>query len=276
MKHIAKYGHVFAGFMVVAAAGALAGRVAAQTSYKTIKVDDPGTISGVVKWTGPVPKIPKLPITKNPDVCDPDSRKTRDLERLLIDSDGGVANTVIYLRDVSEGKAMDLPPALQHLDQKECRYVPHILIVPESSQLQIRSSDPILHTVHMAGAASNNVPFPFQNQDIAIPMRRSGVVDLKCNAGHVWMNAEVIVVKHPYYAVTDEHGFFELGNVPPGEYEIEAWHEGWGIVREESVLDVSAQKEVHRPIYSEPKTWEKKVSVHGGRTSHVDFSISEQ
>jgi hypothetical protein len=276
MKHFANFGHVFAGLVLIAILGAFSSRVAAQTSYKTIKVDSPGTISGVVKWTGPALKIPKLPITKNSDVCDPDSKKTRDLERLLIDSDGGVANTVIYLRDVTEGKAMDLPPALQHLDQKDCRYVPHILIVPEGSPLQIRSSDSLLHTVHMAGAASNNIPFPFQNQDIQIPMKRSGVIDLKCNAGHVWMNAEVLVVKHPYYAVTDEHGSYELKDVPPGEYEIEAWHEGWGIVREESVLDVSAQKEVHRPIYSEPKTWIKKVNVRADKASHVDFSISEQ
>jgi hypothetical protein len=276
VKHFVYCSHILAGFLLVATVCAFSSGAAGQTSYKTIKVDSPGTISGVVKWTGATPKIPKLPITKNPDVCDPESKKTRDLERLLIDSDGGVANTVIYLRDVTEGKAMDLPPAFQHLDQKDCRYVPHILIVPEGSPLQIRSSDPLLHTVHMAGAASNNVPFPFQNQDIQIPMRRSGVIDLKCNAGHVWMNAEVLVVKHPYYAITDEHGSYELKDVPPGEYEIEAWHEGWGIVREESVLDVSAQKEVHRPIYSEPKTWIKKVSVHGDKTSHVDFSISEQ
>jgi hypothetical protein len=44
------------------------------------------------------------------------------------------------------------------------------------------------------------------------------------------------VVKHPYYAVTDRDGFFKLADVPPGEYEIEAWHEGWRIVSEEKVL----------------------------------------
>jgi hypothetical protein len=276
MTYIANCGRIFACLISFAAFAAFAAPLHAQTAYKTVKLDDPGTISGVVKWSGPVPKILKLPITKNSDVCDPDSKKTRDLERLVIDSDGGVANTVVYLRDVTEGKAMDLPLTLQHLDQKGCRYVPHILLVPEGASLQIRSSDPILHTVHMAGAASNNIPFPFQNQDIGIPMRRSGVVDLKCNAGHVWMNAEVIVAKNPYYAITDEHGFYKLTDVPPGDYEIEAWHEGWGIVREETVLDVAAQKEVRRPIYSEPKTWAKKVNVRGGETSQLDFSISEQ
>ena len=251
-------------------------RAAAQAGYVSIQVTNAGTIEGLVKWTGPIPKIPELPITKNKEVCDPESRKTRDLERLLIDSAGGVANAVVYLKDIAKGKVMDLPSARQHLDQKECRYVPHILLVPEGSALQIRSSDPILHTVHMAGAAANNIPFPFQDQDIAVPMRRNGVVDLKCNAGHVWMNAEILVVKHPYYAVTDEHGLFKLTDVPAGEYQIEAWHEGWEIVREETVLDVAAQVQVRRPIYSDPKTWAKQVTVRTGETSHVNFTISAQ
>ncbi len=238
-------------------------------------MEEPGTIAGTVKWTGPIPRI-KLPITKNQDVCDPDSRKTRDLERLLINSDGGVANTVVYLKDISKGKAMDIPNVRQHLDQKTCRYVPHILLVPQGGSLQVRSSDPILHTVHMSGAAVNNIPFPFQNQDIPVPMRRSGVVDLKCNAGHVWMSGEVLGVKHPYYSVSDERGSFELTDVPAGEYEIGAWHEGWASLREETVLDVGAQVEVRRPIYSDPKTWTKKVRVRPGETSRVDFSISEE
>jgi hypothetical protein len=252
------------------------GRTVAQTGYATIQVADPGTVTGTVKWEGPIPKIPKLPITKNSEVCDPESRKSRDLERLLIGSNSGVENTVVYLKDITKGKAMDLPDARQHLDQKTCRYVPHILLVPQGGALGIRSSDPILHTVHMTGAAANNIPFPFQNQEIPVPMRRTGVVDLKCNAGHVWMNAEMLVVKHPYYVVTNELGHFTLTDVPAGEYEIEAWHEGWEIVREETVLDVGAQVEVRRPIYSDPRTWVKKVTVRAGQTSQVDFSISEQ
>jgi len=247
-----------------------------QTDYTVITVTDGGTISGNVRWTGPVPKIPKLPITKNPDVCDPDSHKTRDLERLVIGPDNGVANTVVYLKDVTKGKAMDLPDERQHLDQRNCRYIPHIMLVPQNASLQIKSSDPILHTVHMMGAAANNVPFPVQNQYIPVVMRRNGVVEIKCNAGHVWMNGEILVVKHPYYAVTDDHGYFKITDVPPGDYEIEAWHEGWRILSEERVLDVAAQAEVSRPIYSGPETWAKKVIVKSGQTSTVEFTIPEK
>jgi hypothetical protein len=86
----------------------------------------------------------------------------------------------------------------------------------------------------------------------------------------------VLVVKHPYYVVTDEHGFFKLSDVPPGDYEIEAWHEGWRILSEEKVLDVASQVEVCRPIYSQPVSWAKKVSVKPEQTATVNFSISEK
>jgi hypothetical protein len=274
MRKIINLRYVVAARTLIIAILSCAPHVAAQSDYVAITVENPGTITGIVKWVGPVPKIPKLPITKNAEVCDPNAQKTRDLERLLIDSDGGVANTVVYLKDISKGKAMDLPESRQHMDQKSCRYIPHIMLVPQGGDLQIKSDDPILHTVHMFGAADNNIPFPFQGQYIPAKMRRTGVVNLKCNAGHVWMNAEVLVVKHPYYVVTDEQGFFKLSNVPPGEYEIEAWHEGWRIISEEKVLDVASQVEVSRPIYSQPETWTKKVSVKSEQTSTVDFSIS--
>jgi hypothetical protein len=253
---------------------ACSARASAQSDYTVIKVSDGGTITGTVKWSGAIPKAPKLPITKDAHVCDPESHKTRDLERLLVGSDGGVANAVVFLKDITQGKAMDLPDSRQHLDQKSCRYVPHIMLIPQGASLQAKSSDPVLHTVHMTGAASNNIPFPMQNQAIPINLPRNGVVELKCNAGHVWMNAEILVVKHPYYSVTDEHGFFKLTDIPPGEYEIEAWHEGWQNLSEETVLDVAAQVKVKRPIYSPPQSWAKKVNVKPGDTSEVNFLIA--
>lgn len=250
--------------------------IRAQSGYQVITVDNPGTIEGVVTWPGSLPATSKLPITKDNGVCDPDLKKTRDLERLVVGSDHGVANSVVYLNNIARGKAMDLPEVRRTLDQRTCRYVPHILLVPVDGNFQAMSSDPVLHTLQMFGAASYNLPFPFQNQFVSRPMHKAGVVEMKCNAGHVWMNAEMLVVQHPYYAVTDEKGQYRLTGVPPGDYEIEVWHEGWKIVRQEAVLDVAAQVEVHRPIYSEPKTWSKKVKVVGGQSAYANFTISEE
>ena len=141
----------------------------AQSGYQAITVADGGIIRGVVKWSGPVPKTVVLPMNKDVDVCDPTSQKKRDLERLVISQNGGVANTVVYLNNITKGKALELPEARQFLDQKTCRYEPHILLVPQNGTLKLKSSDNVLHTVHMSGAADYNLPFPFANQVVNAP-----------------------------------------------------------------------------------------------------------
>ena len=198
------------------------------------------------------------------------------MERLIVGPDGGVANTVVYLKNISSGKALDLPEQSRHLDQKRCRYVPHILLVPLNSPLSMQSSDATLHTIHMDGAASYNLPFPFPNQVTSRTMPMPGLVHLRCNGGHVWMNAEMMVVSHPYFAVTDESGKFELTDVPPGTYQIVAWHEGWGLAGSEQAYDVLTEHKVDRPIFTEPKAWEKSVSVTANQPAVVNFLISNK
>lgn len=244
--------------------------------YQVISVSDGSTIKGTVKWQGPLPHLVQSEINKDPQVCDPQGVKRRDLERLEISGSGGVANTVVFLKDISRGKAMDLPEARQFLNQKNCRYEPHILLVPLNGTLQVKSSDPLLHTVHMSGASDYNLPFTFQGQLMNRVMNRDGVVDLRCNAGHVWMNSEMIVARNPYYAVTDENGAFQLTNVPPGEYEIVAWHEGWRVVGEAALYDVMTQLRVKRPVFADPVTLSKHVSVPARDTVAIEFTLSEK
>jgi Polysaccharide lyase family 4, domain II len=250
------------------------GQMFAQADYKVINVVDGGTISGTVKWAGPLPRTLGFPINKDQAICDPESRKYADLERLIIGQQGGVANTVVFLKNVTQGKAFDLPPQLRHLDQKHCRYVPHILLVPENQDLSMQSSDPTLHTIHMEGAATYNLPFPFVNKVSTRTMPNAGLVSLRCNGGHVWMNAEMMVVRHPYYAVTDESGQFEFTGVPPGTYQIVAWHEGWGMAGKEQAFDVLTEHKIERPVFTEPRTWEKSITVGGNQSVNINFVIS--
>jgi hypothetical protein len=270
MFRVSKSARFFALLLGILAATTM---LAAQTDYQVIPVNNSGTITGSVTWSGPVPHVPSFPINKDPEICDPDAQKVRDLERLVIGPKNGVANTVVFLKNISQGKAMDLPEPRRFLDQKHCRYEPHVLLVPEKAALQIKSSDATLHTVHMEGAATYNLPFPFTNQTVSRVMPRAGLADVRCNGGHTWMNAEIIVAPHPYYAVTDESGAFELRDVPPGEYEIVAWHEG---ITAGNCIRCSDPAQNSAALVSEPRTWQKKVSVSGEKTAVVDFVLAEK
>jgi len=252
------------------------GGLAQSTSYQGMKVQDGGVIRGVIKWVGAAPAAVTLPINKDVDVCDPHSHKRISLERLVVGAQGGVANTVVFLRDISSGKAF--PPVKDKplLDQVECQYKPHIVLVPQNSDLEVRSSDATLHTVHMEGAATYNLPFPFANVVSSAKMSSPGLVALKCNGGHVWMNGEVWVIPHPYYVITDETGKFELTDVPPGQYLLVAWHEGWTVVRQEGTIDVLTQRKLQRPVFSDPKMWEQNVTVRPNGETSVEFEISNK
>jgi hypothetical protein len=249
---------------------------ATQSGYQVTSVTNAGTIRGTVKWDGPLPHLAMWEINKDPQICDPMGEKRRDLERLIVSPSGGVANTVVFLKNITAGKAMDLPQERQFLNQKTCRYEPHILLVPVGANLTVRNSDPLLHTVYMWGNAEYNLPFTSQGQQISRPMPRAGVVNMRCNAGHVWMNGEVMVASNPYYAVTDAEGRFELTDVPAGQYELVAWHEGWRVVNESPVYDLQTQMRVKRPVFSDPITWSKSVRVSSGETSDVHFTLGEK
>lgn len=251
------------------------GLCAAQAGYQVVSVQDGGTVKGTVKWQGALPRLVASEINKDQQICDPQDQKRRDLERLLVAPNGGVANTVVFLRNIARGKQMDLPVSRRVLNQKNCRYEPHILLVPAQATLTVKSSDPLLHTVQMSGSADYNIPFTSAGQEITRPMIREGTVSLRCNV-HVWMNGEMVVARHPYYAVTDQDGNFELTQVPPGDYELVAWHEGWRVVGESPLYDIVTQVRVKRPVFSDPVIWSKPVTVPAHDAVDVNFTLGER
>jgi Polysaccharide lyase family 4, domain II len=267
-----QFSRLFAVFFLFAFSAAPLARA---QDYQVIPVPNGGSISGVVKWSGERPKPLNLPISKDVAVCDPQKTGSRDLDRILINSEGEVENTVVYLKGVTHGKAWDPAQMNPVVDQKACRYIQHITLVPLGSNVGMKSSDPILHTIHMTGSADYNLPFPMTDVVVSRPMKRPGPADLKCNAGHFWMNGTVMVIDSPYYALTDSHGYFRITGIPAGDYEIVAWHEGWKVDHEDQVLDVGTQTKTKRYFFSDPMTWSKKVNVIDGSHSTVDFTISE-
>ena len=73
--------------------------------------------------------------------------------------------------------------------------------------------------------------------------------------------------------MTDSSGKFELTNVPAGDYQIVAWHEGWILRGRQQTLDVLSEAAVQRPVFSTPETWDKSVSVKSNSRTQVNFVI---
>jgi hypothetical protein len=180
-----------------------------------------GEVRGVVHHRAARPAPAPLETTKDRATCGdsvPD-------ETLLVAEGGGLANVVVRIA------APGAPPAPREatLDQRRCRFVPHVLAVPLGSTLVLLNGDPILHGVHgtTGPATAFNVPMPGADPRTTKPLARPGPVRVGCDV-HAWMSAWVFVVDGPYFAVTDASGAFTIGGVPPGEHAAIAWHERLG------------------------------------------------
>ena len=130
--------------------------------------------------------------------------------------------------------------------------------------------------VVVCAAGTSLAQSPYQVISVEDGGTVKGSVQLRCNAGHVWMNGEMMVASHPYCAITDADGNFELTQVPPGDYEIVAWHEGWRIVGESPLYDVMTQTRVKRPVFSDPIIWSKQVTVPTHDTAEVNFTLEQR
>jgi hypothetical protein len=197
----------------------------AAAGYTVTPVTNGGTIKGHITYNGKIPAPKKVNITKDPKVCG----TSRDDDAFVIGKGGGVKNVVVYLADIKSGKKMEenIKPVL---DQKGCRYLPHVQVVPLHTTLYVKSSDPILHNVHsfLNGSSVINFAMPPQAGLVLTKrMDKPGGEQLKCDV-HSFMTGGIFVAETPYATLTDDEGAFEINEVPPGDYTIATWHQAAG------------------------------------------------
>ena len=205
-----------------------------------------GDVTGTVVVDGMVPMNALIRMNADP-VCVRLIKEQQFQETYVVgDDDKALANVFVYVKDGLGNYMFDPPTGTATIDQKECRYHPHVFGMRVNQPLEIRNSDPTLHNIHAqptANAEFNNGQ-PIQGMKMTHTFTSKEVmVPFKCDV-HGWMNAYVGVLDHPYFAVTDKEGKFDLKTLPPGTYTIEAWHERLGTQEQMVTLGANESKEL--------------------------------
>ncbi len=250
------------------------GSEAAFAEYEVIDVSNGGTIKGVASWKGKIPTIPPLAVKADLDTCG----ETSPSPVLKVDpKTKGLQNVLVYLEQVENGKApaekywlhMGKDESGKVADTEVCQFKEHILPFVRTQQVAIINFDPILHNPHFftdKHGSVFNVAMPTANKEVDKTLLRAQGVGLayQCDV-HVHMSGYAAGLDHPYFALTDAEGKFEISGVPPGTYTLVAWHEGYKIEKMAS----------SRPLYDEPHIIQMTVDVKSKATleEHFEFPV---
>jgi plastocyanin len=190
-----------------------------------------GSISGAIVFKGKAPQRVKIDMSQDP-ACAMTAGEN-DAEQFVTGKKGALANVYVYVK-------AGLPPNVSFpakttpvvVDQKGCRYVPHVVAVQVGEPVEFHNSDPTMHNVHtlpmMAGNASSDISqAPMGAPQSETFSQPEEMLSVRCN-NHPWMNAFVNVSATPFFAVTGADGKFEIKGLPPGVYTIVAVHEKLG------------------------------------------------
>lgn len=200
-----------------------------ETAASPVDPATAGSVSGQVTFTGTAPEPEVIAMDAEP-TCQAAYAEGPFTQTVVVNDNGTLANVFVYVKSGLGDMTFPTPSEPVLLDQQNCRYEPHVLGVQADQTIVIRNSDDLLHNIHPepVNSRSFNIGQPNQGAETERSFPAAEImIPISCDV-HSWMNAYIGVVDHPYFAVTGSDGSFELPNLPPGEYEVEAWHELYG------------------------------------------------
>ena len=196
------------------------------------------TLRGRVVWAGDPPKPDVLTVTgaDKPKCCEDGPLLSNKV--LVNAANKGLQNVVVWLRpDVAERDpafpaerihpaVKGAKPVLHSIDQPKCQFEPRVIAARDGDSLLVMNSSPIAHNVNCAGCGLEyNRTLAASKSEEKGPLRADRFpMVLKCDI-HPWMEGRVRVFDHPYFAVTDADGKFEMRHAPPGRWRMVYWHE---------------------------------------------------
>lgn len=264
---------------------------ASASSYEEVEVKNGGTITGKITLKGPIPEPRIFPLVLYP--FGPFCKKISDgegnvrLKEFIVSKDGGLGDAVVALRAVKKGKPFK--PIRSNFVAVDCMFHPaevaddeqffvadgklhhehpNVTVLENHEPISMINKDPVIHNIQVfqneKGNIILNVPLPVSTEPRGgilnfAPGKR--VSQMICGM-HEFMQSWGFVVDNPYYTKTKKGGVFAIDKIPPGTYQITAWHPHFKIVEKEITVPENGtvsidfefdSKEVQRPIYETQK-----------------------
>lgn len=202
-----------------------------------------GVLRGTVQFAGHKPKARVIDMSSDPACVEAHPGRAVD-ESVVVNPNGTLANVFVSIKSGLEGKTFEVPATPVSIDQHGCWFGPRVLGIRAGQALQVTNSDPVTHNIHPLAELNrewNHSQGPGDPPMSRKFVRPEAMIRVKCNI-HNWMHAYIGVIDHPYFVITGATGTFEIRDVPPGDYVIQAWQETLGA--QEQRVTVSPSSEI--------------------------------
>jgi len=182
-------------------------------------------------YDGSPPSPDAITPTKDIEVC---GKHQLVDEEVKVSEDGGLANVVVWIRSDHEVHPdLEAPSGEAVIDNKNCRFEPHIVVYRTGQQLVLKNSDPIGHNTNVAGFF-DNTPFNHlipagQSIEKQLEFDEALPVKVQCTI-HPWMLGHLVVKDTPYAGASATDGTLTISKLPIGEHEFQFWHEAAGFL----------------------------------------------
>ena len=204
-----------------------------ESAYTVVTVDNGGTLKGRVTLSGQVPRVRSFHLIHAPNIeyCSriSDGRGHRLLFDFTVSKNRGLKDTIIHLANVEKGKPFS--PKMQTFHINRCRANEYVIGAKNGENIMVENTDPIQHEIatyevrNIYSDQTSNRPVPPKSSQVRSVFARKDAENyiIKCNL-HPFLQTHAYLVQNPYYAVSDSEGNFSIENIPPGTYEVVAWH----------------------------------------------------
>lgn len=183
----------------------------------------PGTLRGSVEFIGAPPPEKEISLDSG---CAQEVKGGKMKTRFFVIGPGnGLANVVVKVVSPIPKAHWIAPADRLVIAAFRCQFDPYVSAVQAGQRLVIENRDPMMHTAHVISSLGDerNYAMMPKSKPVELRLEHANEVKVRCNL-HPWEWAFVTVVDHPYFAVTDAEGKFEIKGLAAGKYVVEAVH----------------------------------------------------